>query len=300
MKNFTLLLVFMSVAVYASGQQTIPNPSFEDWEESGGAFSSYLDPVGWNTLNGSTALLSIYTVSRIEDPGFVFAGDYSAKLETQYISLVDRMVPALCTTGEINTETEGVEGGIPMEYRPYSLSGWFQYYPSGIDTGQVLITLTRWNDLDNQTDTIGVGSFYATEEVDVYTSFQSVINYWSELNPDTMQILLSSSKLAPQEGSVMYLDDFMFEYDPTGLPVHSEGSISLFPNPASSQVFFESAEEVSEVKLFSLDGRFVRSFSIAQGQQRISVSHLDNGQYLAVFYGKQGQRAGQQRVVVLR
>lgn len=299
MKHFTSLLFFLAVALYATGQQTIPNPSFENWTESGGPFSSYLDPVGWNTLNSSTSLLGIYTSSRVGDPPFVFSGDYALKLETSYISLVDRMVPALCTTGIINTETEGVEGGIPMEYRPYSITGWFQYYPVDVDTGQVVMTLTRWNDVDGQTDTVGVAAFYAAEMVDTYTQFQGIVNYWSELDPDTMQIILSSSKLAPQEGSIMYLDDFMLEYEPTGIYSHTERDITLFPNPASSSIFFE-ATGATEVKFYSLDGRFVQATSISQGQQNISVSNLDNGQYLTIFYGEQGQRIGQQRVLILR
>lgn len=299
MKHFTSLFFCLAIAIGATAQQTIPNPSFEEWSEEGGIFSSYLDPVGWNTLNSSTSILGIFTSARAGDPEFVFSGDYALKLETSYISIVDRLVPALCTTGEINTDTEEVEGGIPMEYRPYAIAGWFQYYPADVDTGQVLATLTRWNDLDGQTDTIGTAAFYATEMVDTYTQFQGVIDYWSELYPDTMQILLSSSKLAPKEGSIMYLDDFMLEYEPTGILSHAENDITLFPNPASSHLYFE-APGAAEVKFFSVDGRFVQATSISLGQQKISVSHLNNGQYLAVFYGEQGQRTGQERVMILR
>src|SRR6056297_3394099 len=147
--NYGLLAFFLGVAVSVEAQQGLPNPDFESWNSEGGFFTSYEDPEGWGTVNGATVSLGVTTATRATSPQYVQSGGSAVKLETEYLPLVNRTVPGICVTGTVNIETEDVEGGIPFQDRPSGINGWFQYYPTQNDTGQVGVVLTRWNQQTN-------------------------------------------------------------------------------------------------------------------------------------------------------
>ena len=139
-----LSITIIAASISAQAQEDIPNPGFEEWTEEGGAFNGYLDPAEWTTLNGQTAILGITPATQASGAD-AYAGDFALRLETNFISIVSQMAPGLCILGNIDTETQTVYGGIPIDDRPNALTGWFKYLPNGVDTGEVRMTLTRWD-----------------------------------------------------------------------------------------------------------------------------------------------------------
>lgn len=292
----SISLFCLTTGIFA--QTNIPNAGFENWTEAGGPFSSYLIPDDWATLNAQTAILGIIPASRVSG-GEAYAGEYAIRLETNFIGLVGQMAPGLCVLGQINTDTQGVEGGIPIDARPHALNGWFRFLPNGVDTGEVRLTLTRWDELTGTRDTVGVGTFYPTQSTPTYTFFSAPVDYDSDLVPDTMQlILVSGSQFVAEEGSQIYFDELMLEYTPTGIADQHPEQATVFPNPARDRIGFE-IKGASEIQIFDLSGKLTGRIPLQVGQQTVSITNLPKGQYILQFADDQARSVAVGRIVVL-
>lgn len=282
-----------------AAQQAIPNPDFETWEEEGGFFSGYIDPAGWETVNGSTAILGLLTAERAE-AGDAFSGSYALRLESKFLGIANQVIPGIAATGNINIDTENVESGVPINNRPHAITGWYKYFPSGSDTGQVGIILTRWDAMSSTRDTIGVGGFFALGTTPAYTFFSGPIDYQSDLTPDTMTVVLvSSSRFEPQDGSTMFIDNLFLEYMPTQLVAQEVAEIPVFPNPVEEEINFE-VTGASLLEVFDQNGRLAEIIQLSQGQQRVSVPDLNAGQYLLRFLGRNSELLSRARIMVAR
>lgn len=280
------LLFFFTLCLSLSGlraQEQLPNSGFENWSNAGGFFNPYQDPDNWNTVNSATSSLGVFTATRATASAFVYSGQSALKLETRNLPLVNQVVPGLCVIGDINIDEESVEGGISFTSRPLAINGWFQYYPAGIDTGQIGLFLTRWNDVTGTRDTIGTGGFWALGQTSSYTFFSGPVEYFSDENPDTIQVaLVSSSAVSPRAGSELYIDALSLEYIVTDLIAAQGGSARVFPNPADSEIWFE-VSGARAIEAYSQNGRLAASYSLSEGQQNINLGDLARGYYVLRF-----------------
>lgn len=280
------LLLFSVLWLSLSGmqaQEQLPNSGFEDWSNAGGFFNPYQNPDSWNTVNSATSSLGVYTATKATASAFVYSGQSALKLETRNLPLVNQVVPGLCVIGDINIDEESVEGGIPFTSRPLAINGWFQYYPAGIDTGQIGLFLTRWNELTASRDTVGTGGFWAIGQTSTYTFFTGPITYFSDENPDTIQVaLVSSSAVSPQAGSELYIDALSLEYIVTDLIAEQGVSARVFPNPADGEIWFE-VSGARAVEAYSQNGQLAASYSLFEGQQNVNLSDLARGYYVLRF-----------------
>lgn len=64
-------------------------------------------------------------------------------------------------------------------------------------------------------------------------------------------------------------------------------SLSVYPNPSQGELNFQ-AKEQGTAKVFSLTGALVYEERMSQGNQKIALTNLTNGQYLLVFEGDSG------------
>lgn len=198
-----LTLLLITTISGFSQLDTIPNHGFETWTGSG---SDY-DATYWGDLNASTGIIGVYTVQRATGAN-VHSGNYAMELYTQYISFVSETAPGIAATTSINTNTDQIQGGFPMNFRPYKLKGWFKYAPASPDTFSAQITL--FSGLTTG-PVIGSGTFTCSTTTSSYTQFSAIINYTGSGTPDSAQILLlSSSSSSPQSGSKAYVDDLYF------------------------------------------------------------------------------------------
>ena len=67
----------------------------------------------------------------------------------------------------------------------------------------------------------------------------------------------------------------------------NEISLNVFPNPSQGELSFV-AKEQGTAKVFSLTGTLVYEERTGQGNQKINLTNLTNGQYLLVFRGDSG------------
>lgn len=284
----------------ATAQNEIPNPGFEDWENGGTFFNSYQNPQGWGTLNSATSLLGVETVKRTTNSQFVRSGNAAIKLETFYINLLNRPAQGICVTGNINIDTEEIEGGLSYNLRPDNFSGWYQYYPAGADTGQAAAILTKWNSVLQQRDTIAIAGKWFLGQTDVYQQFDEPFEYWSEESPDTlMVILVSSSQFEPVVGSVMYIDDLNLNFTTLVQNPVSKSNIFVYPIPALDFIHFEFSEN-GIFEIFALNGNMVSSGSVNVGLNRISVDNWSSGIYLLKISTPHGELIGFSRIVVVK
>jgi len=187
----------------------MPNGGLDLWTETSLGFE---DPDDWNTPNFATTILQVYTTTKSTD---AVEGQYSAKLET--LSVGGFNTPGVLTLGEFNVDyvnnTAVLTGGIPFTSKPNVLSGSYKNFPVANDSTMVFVYFTKYNTTEAKTDTIGIGSMFSTETVNSWTSFSIPINFTSTEDPDTMNLhVVSSNMLNPQLGSLMYVDNLVFEY----------------------------------------------------------------------------------------
>lgn len=298
MRNIFFIICLLGYGV-STAQQALPNPDFEEWDDEGGIFTGYLDPAGWETVNSSTNLLGLLTAERVGGVD-AFSGSYALRLESKYLSIADQVIPGICATGNINIETENVESGVPINSRPHAITGWYRYFPSEVDTGQVGIILTRWNATNGMRDTVGIGGFFALGTTENYTFFSGPIEYESTLTPDTMiVVLVSSSQFSPQSGSTMFIDNLFLEYLPTQLIAESIEEVPVFPNPVNDRINFEVAG-ARLLEVFDQNGRLADLIELDRGQQSVNVLNLSAGQYLLRFIGQNSELISRARVAVSR
>ncbi|MBI9038071.1 MAG: PCMD domain-containing protein [Bacteroidales bacterium] len=208
--SLLLLIPLFQGQVFAQNQ--IPNNDFEYWE----SFGSYEDPIDWNSPNSYTAGIGVITVTKSTDS---YSGNYSAKLESRDIIFVGT-IPGFLTLGEfeinIATQEYSITGGVPFTGRPSQFTGNFKYSPNSGDQALMAIVLLKHNP-GGVPDTIGMGAKIVTNSVSSWTDFSADIMYFSNEEPDTMNILfLSSAQLSPVAGSKLFVDNLglMFEVNP--------------------------------------------------------------------------------------
>ncbi|TVR36856.1 MAG: hypothetical protein EA392_14100 [Cryomorphaceae bacterium] len=298
MHKLTFLLLVALIPLYLCAQDDLPNGGFEEWVTGGGFFNSYRDPVGWGTLNSETALFGITTARRASSPNEVYSGQYALKLQSQFFLLANEVIPGLCLTGSFNIQTRQIEGGLPFNLRPESISGWYQYSPANVDTGQVGVVLTRWNALENKRDTIGMGGHFATEAAISFTFFDGPIEYMSDDTPDTMMVVLvSSSTHSPQNGSVFILDDLALNFTATSVPLQDIIEAKTYPNPTRDFLNYD-VRGSAQVLIYATSGSLAKKLPLVADKGMIDLSDLQKGSYLLHFLNERGKLNAVARIVL--
>lgn len=278
MKKIFTLIASVIIISYSVNGQALPNAGFENWTHTAGS-TPYDNPDNWNTLNSSTAFLSIITVTKSTDS---HSGTYSLKGETKYIPFpFDQAAPALVTTGTINTTTQEINGGIAYTLRPDSVVGWMKYAPVNGDTGYIEVLLMN----SGATDTIGRAKFSQPVAASSWFRFSAPFVYSSSNNVELSRvILLPSSGYNPQVGSIVQFDDLEFIFNPIGIDDINEVAFSVYPNPACEELFIKNpSKQTSKMELFDMTGKKVNEISIGLNTTRTNITSLSSGVYFYKF-----------------
>ena len=277
MKVFTLSFLFLFTAGFLMAQHdTIPNPGFESWTYNPSPV--YNTPDDWTTLNPLTGALNVFTCYK--DSSIVHSGNYSIQLVTK--SVAGHTAPGLVTTGTVNAGSGSISGGIPISSRPVALQGWFEYAPSGSDSAQMSISLTKWDAVGDSEILVGYGDYYAGSAVSSWSQFGTTITYLTNATPDTVLLLFfASGSSNPQVGSKLWLDDLSYSYYPLGIAETQNNTLNVYPNPASSQLIFDNQIiQAKTLNLYTADGQVVKSVTLNEGINTFKVENLAAGYYL--------------------
>jgi hypothetical protein len=299
MKNFLLFVLFFPVILLA--QNAIPNSDFENWTTGGiPIFGTFEDPNGWNTINSTTYLVGIQTVTKASHPQFVKSGNFALRLETYFFAPLNRPAQGGATTADIDIANESLSGGVPFNLRPSALEGWYQYYPVGVDTATMAILLSKWNFALGVKDTVGYALLRTADPVSVYTQFSAELEYFLEDDPDTMIVgFVCSGQFEPGIGSVMYLDDVSLVFEPVSVTKSASKKPLLYPNPTRELVRFDVPEAVW-VTVRSLTGQIVLEQNLLNNNNQISLTTLNEGLYLLQFIDSSGKQIVTSKISLLR
>lgn len=285
MKKTLLFGILSFIIGFSVMAQQIPNGDLENWTEN--VLLGYEDPDDWQTPNQYTALLSIFTTTKVSDAA---EGSYAAKLEAKDVG--GFVTPGVITLGSFTVDfinnTAYLTGGIPFTDKPAVLTGSWKNYPVSGDFTMIIVYFTKYSSVKGQTDTIGIGQMIGTETVDSWTEFSIPIEFSGTEDPDTMNLhVISSNMQNLQLGSVIYVDDLAFEYEAGVNEINNEVESSVFPNPASENITFSLVENVNaELSIFNNEGRLVYSTTVNGNTHKIDVSLFSAGTYIYSFVEK--------------
>lgn len=300
MKYFIVSVFLGITSLTLNAQNAIPNEGFENWEEAGGLFSGYLDPVGWGTSNEVTNNFGFQTATRAQGGQWVHSGNFALRLETHQAPILNIPVQGGVATSpliiDIVNQTVEPAGGVPFDLRPTAIRGWYQYFPAGSDSARIGLLLRRWNPASGERDTIAVALFETVDETPGYTLFEAPLQYQSELDPDTMLIGIICSKVVdPAVGTVMYVDDLELVYDElTSVSPPESALISVFPNP-SNGTFSCNHPHAFLAEISDTKGRQVATIT-SNGDQGIFTTYSLKGIYVVRFFNRNGQLLGHSRI----
>jgi hypothetical protein len=188
-------------------------------------------------------------------------------LSEPVIGVGDVTLPGIITLGDIIVDaanmTGTIQGGVPYAGKPYSLSGFYKFFPAVQDSAVIGMALYRWN--GQSRDTLAIGYFYTGDVAAQWTEFEAVLNYDIYEESDTMNIVASSTAVYAQNlpvGSVLYLDNLALNYGPISVlqPEFSESFI-VIPEVWASRIRIETDDtgvpQQADIRLYDLSGQLV-------------------------------------------
>ncbi len=280
--KLSFLIAFVIISVQLAAQDDIPNPGFENWSQG--------EPTDWNTSNRN--LLGTDFICVTSETNNPHSGNISAKLQsmTKNIFLVGPVtLPGILTLGEVIVDlinmTGTVEGGVPVSGQPVKLRGYFKYDPQNGDSCMMGIGLTRWNGVSR--DTIAFSYKIVGDAINEWTEFSIPIHYLQWAQPDTMNILFSSSYIPagmPVGQSSLIIDDLWLDYSQVSIQdagFDKNTFLTTSVDGNSLNVISQNGQ-IKEVKIYSLTSNLAISIgNVYSNECRINIGTLASGFYVA-------------------
>ncbi len=276
-----VILVLSAIAVQCSvalGQDPLPNPGFEAWNQfNGGLGSTYREPEGWNTANQCSQIIANYSVTRSSE---AHSGNYAAELKTKS-AFGNIKVNGVMTTATIicSTNAGGQEGGVATTVVPDSITFWYKYAPVDVDTAYVQVILF------NGTDTVSFmkGKMFVAKSEWTRASFAIP----TPTGPVTMiSTFFNSSWGDGSQGqgfvnSLLNVDDVEYIYA-TGVAEHTaKATIEVYPNPVKDILnVSNSAGGNTVIEIVDATGRKVIARPLAGNRATLDLGHLPSGLYM--------------------
>lgn len=266
----------------------IPNNSFENWTTVG----TYEVPNGWGTLNHSTAIGSVFTVTKAT-PGN--PGNFYMKITSKTIGTA--VVGGIAVSGKLDSINMKAKSGFPYTGQPVSFTGRWQHMIYGTSQGSLKATLTKWNSALSKRDTIATASHTLSGMAMSWANFTINFAYKSSNLPDSCIIELRSSGSNPTNNDYLWVDNLAFNGTAAGInTVTSEfATVALYPNPASQQVELVmnlNSQQTVNVQVIDLTGKtlLTKSYNdvIGEVNQKLDISDLSAGTYFVKISSEKG------------
>lgn len=279
---FSLLTLFFTTSLIA---QTVPNGSFENWNNSAG----YPEPDGWATLN-IFALFSggDYGVTQ-ETPGAV--GSSYARL-TCTADVDGLPTAALAFTGVFDVFGGTGSTGFPVNNLPNFLSGQYRSVVNGDDLAGVACFFTRWNANAGVSDTLAVGILEITQSQSSWLNFDVPIMPLLDGTPDSCTIfLVAGGGNAPEVGNYFDVDDLHFTGGAASVNELTQAPFNAWPNPLSNllQLDLSTMENMNDVTIYDTQGRMMNQWQLGATQTTLDVAHLPAGCYILHVSNRKGR-----------
>lgn len=294
-RTFIALLCALGLAgISVKAQTTIPNPGFETWADTATC-------IGWDCSNIDTSYMGfpvkIYTA--VQDAGNKHSGTYCMKLKSKNVGFGMPTNPGFTTLGTfwftISPQAGGAKGGIPFAGKPDTLKGWYKATPQGSD--QPTIFMELWQGAHTtiiQQDTMLLPAAAN------YTQFAMPLTYGSSANPDSMNIVISASKLYNQAdiaaNSLMYVDDLTLVYGNVSImEINFTKEFYVYADAATGNLIVNislNAAEMTTISLYNTAGQMVyrNQRNIGSSQELIGMNQFEKGVYIVDVTTAGGKR----------
>ncbi len=271
---FTIILIAGSINLNA---QDIPNGDFENWTTG--------KPTGWDASNISA--LSVVTVT--QETSNAYSNTSACKIES-VSNMFAGTIPGFITLGVFDMGTQSIEGGIAFTYRPTSMKGYYKYQPASGDQAFFGVGISKWNGTSR--DTIGQGYINVSSAANTWTPFEVPIDWTSEENPDSLNIIISSSDIISGNysvGSILWIDDISFDYTPLNVSKIEKSSNTLknYPNPFNYETnisFISNGNQKYNLTVYNTIGKAVYTTVISSksgvNNYKLNASNLPAGLYI--------------------
>ena len=243
---------------------TLYNMNFEDWYKDGKVYYPYAqgaNPSVWDCANTATASFSFSSAKSYTTPDSHAISGNSARLESE--NVVIAFAAGNLYTGRfgkiIGTSGASLSWGVPFTSRPVALKGYYDYTSGTInktkdpyksmegkpDNCQILVILTDWNepfeintseshfvDLSTKNKSIiAIGKMESSVTTNGFVEFTMPLEYRDlTRTPKYIVIACCSSYLGDyftgSTDSLMYVDEFSFEYDVTKLTDEQKAKVN--------------------------------------------------------------------------
>ena len=283
-----IILSILSLAVIKANAKQLPNSDFESWE-SINVLSSQQHPTDWNTVNSvvPSAVFALLDETCFEETGAIFGGSSALKLVTAAPPLAGYPnVNGIATTGNINTTTFAVDGGVPFTSTPDSLTGYYMGTPSGADFPTFEVVL-----YDANGDTCALARFEGSNSaLTSYTRFSVPFVYRNSNPPAEAVALMSSSDgLNSVVGSEVLVDDLELIYNPTSIDENGKLNVKVISTLNGVEVDLTSiTNEDVTYNLFDLNGKMIDTELLNAGIINLINSNVSEGVYVYQLISKSG------------
>jgi len=166
--------------------------------------------------------------------------------------------------------------------RIVSLSGDFQYNGTPGDAG-FEIYATKYNELADSSEIVGMGAFTATTTNGSFQSFSTTLQYMDEtVIPDSIYVF--ASYIQGQTGTWFKFDNLSVSNATTGISKELSSKVSVFPNPSSDKIMIKHLDAFTtdrvDVSISKIDGSKMFQKSSFDIQNAIDISSLPVGIYI--------------------
>lgn len=270
-----VLLIVSTATAYA--QNPFTNGGFETWVDRG----DYQDPENWYSLNPLVVFGYQPSTTLSSD---AYSGNNAVQLKSQASPFQD--IPGLMASGPILTPAGDVDFSqikFAFSARPKSLVFYYKYAPADGDSCNFYMALTKWNESTQKTDTIGDVVFQKGDSVNEYTRVEANINYYTNAQPDSALLIITSSidGFNPYPGSTLLIDELSLSYS-TGIANDEYlKEVKVYPNPVNDVLFVSNTKsKLLKVKLTSLLGETLHDETCGANSLNINMQHFSSGIYL--------------------
>lgn len=171
-----------------------------------------------------------------------------------------------------------VKIGTPFTYRPAKLQGYYAYESIAGDSCWIALFFSKWNSATSQRDTIAYSEFVTNQSTGFssFTQFELPINFLTSDFPDTMGILMCSSKggyeaFPPvgQPGTTLIVDSLTFVYT-SQAEINEISKVDFIEIQQHEDFinFFVTKEFKGTIQITDLSGKLMDTLIIKDGDNK--------------------------------
>jgi hypothetical protein len=261
---------------FLNSTQPFPNGSFEEWTPI-----IIEEPDNWTTLNIINSGVQKHSVTKTTDS---YEGNYAIRVESVQTPWGDTL--GFITNGVLGNN--GPEGGMAVSANPKKISGYYKYFPIGLDTAFAGVTTYKYDSSSESTMQL-TSHLISLTAASSYTYFEIPLGYNLLPVADTVNIFFAANNMenSVSIGSVLFLDSLNISYYslPVGIQtpnIKLESGISIYPNPIKDKLNIISIQSdgIEFIKIYDVYGEMVKESFIKNYLTTITISELSKGLYL--------------------